>query len=125
MLHRTPEEWARIEARGIDRERLDAFTDEDIEQQAREDGMPIGEDDDVDPAAIRRYRTPRSVRLARERMNLSQLEFAQRFGIRLDTVRSWEESDADIEDPAALALLQVIESEPEAVARVFAQRDVA
>ena len=125
MLHRTPEEWARIEARGIDRERLDAFTDEDIEQQAREDGMPIGEDDDVDPAAIRRYRTPRSVRLARERMNLSQLEFAQRFGIRLDTVRSWEEGDADIEDPAALALLQVIESEPEAVARVFAQRDVA
>jgi putative transcriptional regulator len=125
MLHRTPEEWARIEARGIDRERLDAFTDEDIEQQAREDGMPIGEDDDVDPAAIRRYRTPRSVRLARERMNLSQVEFAQRFGIRLDTVRSWEEGDADIEDPAALALLQVIESEPEAVARVFAQRDVA
>ena len=125
MLHRTPEEWARIEARGIDRERLDAFTDEDIEQQAREDDMPIGEDDDVDPAAIRRYRTPRSVRLARERMNLSQLEFAQRFGIRLDTVRSWEEGDADIEDPAALALLQVIESEPEAVARVFAQRDVA
>ena len=58
-------------------------------------------------------------------MNLSQLEFAQRFGIRLDTVRSWEESDADIEDPAALALLQVIESEPEAVARVFAQPDVA
>jgi hypothetical protein len=48
MLHRTPEEWARIEARGIDRERLDAFTDEDIEQQAREDDMPIGEDDDVD-----------------------------------------------------------------------------
>ena len=51
MLHRTTEEWARIEARGIDRERLDAFTDEDIEQQAREDGMPIGEDDDVDANA--------------------------------------------------------------------------
>jgi DNA-binding transcriptional regulator YiaG len=71
------------------------------------------------------HRTPRSVRLVRECMNLSQVEFAQRFGIRLDTVRSWEEGDADIEDPTALALLQVIELEPEAVARVFAQRDVA
>jgi hypothetical protein len=30
-----------------------------------------------------------------------------------------------IEDPAALALLQMIEREPEAVARFFAQRDVA
>ena len=88
MLHRTPEEWARIEARGIDRERLDAFTDEDIAQQAREDGMPIGEDDDVDPAAIRRYRTPLIVRLTRERMNLSQVKFAQPFGVRFGTVRS-------------------------------------
>jgi DNA-binding transcriptional regulator YiaG len=54
------------------------------------------------------------VRLARER-----------FGIRVDSVRDWEESDRDNEDPAALALLQVIEREPEAVARVFAQRNVA
>jgi DNA-binding transcriptional regulator YiaG len=74
--------------------------------------MPIGEDDDVDPASNRRYRTPRSVRLARERMNLSLVEFAQRFGIRFDTVRSWEEGDGDIEDRATLALLQVIEREP-------------
>jgi DNA-binding transcriptional regulator YiaG len=52
------------------------------------DGMPIGEDENVDPAAIRRYRTPLIVRLTRERMNLSQVEFAQPFGVRFGTVRS-------------------------------------
>jgi hypothetical protein len=52
MPHRTPEEWARIEADGIDRERLNAFTDEDIAQQAREDGMPIGEDEIVDTRQV-------------------------------------------------------------------------
>jgi DNA-binding transcriptional regulator YiaG len=50
--------------------------------------MPIGEDENVDPAAIRRYRTPLIVRLTRERMNLSQVEFAQPFGVRFGTVRS-------------------------------------
>lgn len=112
MVHRTPEEWARVEAEGVDRERFNALTDEDIERQAREDGMPIEDDDEVDPASIRRYRTPRSVRLARERMNLSQAEFASRFGLRLDleTVRTWEEGGSNIEDAATLALLQVIRS---------------
>jgi putative transcriptional regulator len=125
MVHRTPEEWARVEAEGVDRERFNALTDEDIERQAREDGMPIEDDDEVDPASIRRYRTPRSVRLARERMSLSQAEFASRFGLRLETVRTWEESGSDIEDAATLALLQVIEREPEAAARAFAHRGVA
>ena len=125
MVHGTPEEWARVEAEGVDRERFNALTDEDIARQAREDGMPIEDDDEVDPASIRRYRTPRSVRLARERMNLSQAEFASRFGLRLETVRSWEESGSDIDDAATLALLQVIEREPEAAAHAFAQRGVA
>ena len=63
------------------------------------------------------------IRLPKPARNL--VEFLERFGVRFDTVRSWEEGNADSEDPAALALLRVIEREPEAVARVFAQRDVA
>ena len=105
----------------IDWDKVDATTEEDIERQAIEDGDTA----DVDPSKVRRYRTPASVLHLREGMNVSQAEFATRFGLRLDTVRTWEESGADIEDPAALALLQVIEREPAVVARVFAKRDVA
>jgi len=105
----------------VDWDKVDATTEEDIERQAIEDGDTA----DIDPSKVRRYRTPASVLHLREGMNLSQAEFATRFGLRLDTVRTWEESGADIEEPAALALLQVIEREPEAVARVFVERDVA
>ncbi len=55
--------------------------------------------------------------------NLPQAEFAVRFGPRIDAV-NWEESGADIEDPAALHSLRVIESEPDAVSRVFAHCNV-
>ena len=104
----------------INWEKFNATTEEDIERQSIEDGIPA----DIDFSKARRYRTPRSVRLLRERMNLSQPEFAERFGLSLDMVKDWEESGRDIEGPA-LVLLDVIEREPEAVARAFAHRNVA
>jgi putative transcriptional regulator len=120
VIEHTAEEIRDFEGT-VDWDKINATTGEDIERQALDDGDTT----DIDPASIRRYRTPFSVRFLRERMNLSQAEFAARFGLRVDIVKNWEESGVYIEDPAALALLRVIEQEPEAVARVFAHRDVA
>ena len=45
----------------VDWDKINATTEEDIERQALEDGDTT----DLDPASIRRYRTPFSVRFLR------------------------------------------------------------
>jgi DNA-binding transcriptional regulator YiaG len=62
----------------VERERRDAsLSDARSERLARE------------RMSLSRFRTPRSIRLAREPMSSSQIEFAQRFGVRFDTVTGW------------------------------------
>jgi putative transcriptional regulator len=63
--------------------------------------------DNVDVAAIRK------------RLRLSQAEFAQQFGFKLDAVQNWEQGRRK-PDGAARAFLRVIEREPEAVQRALA-----
>lgn len=63
--------------------------------------------DDVDVAAIR------------QRLGLSQGEFAAQFGFKLDAVQNWEQGRRR-PDGAARAFLRVIEREPEAVQRALA-----
>lgn len=55
----------------------------------------------------------------RERLGLSQNEFAARFGISLGTLRNWEQG-VRLPDGPARALLKVIEREPAAVQRALA-----
>ncbi|MGH7123157.1 MAG: helix-turn-helix domain-containing protein [Stellaceae bacterium] len=62
---------------------------------------------DVDVAAIRK------------RLGLSQIQFAARFGFKLDAVQNWEQGRRRPEG-AARALLRVIEKEPQAVQRALA-----
>lgn len=50
----------------------------------------------------------------RERLGLTQAEFAIRFGLELDTVRNWEQGRYT-PDPAAMILLKIIEQNPAAV----------
>jgi hypothetical protein len=68
-----PNSGPALKPRGIDRERLDAFTDEDMTTSTRQHFVAIG------------HRAAYGSRA--KHMNLSQAEFAQRFGIRVDTVQ--------------------------------------
>ncbi len=79
-------------------------------------------DPDAQPATpeqLARARRVVNVRLIRERLGLSQEEFARRFGLRLEMVRGWEDRSLT-PDPAAVTLLRVIWAEPETVRRVVA-----
>lgn len=63
---------------------------------------------------------PESIDVAaiRKRLRLSQAEFAQQFGFKLDAVQNWEQGRRK-PDGAARAFLRVIEREPEAVQRAL------
>ncbi len=64
------------------------------------------------------------VRAVRERLNLSQREFAGAFGVSVATLRNWEQGRRYPRGPARV-LLMIIEQEPEAVQRALSQKDVA
>jgi putative transcriptional regulator len=54
------------------------------------------------------------VRAIRERLGMSQPEFAARFGISVKTLRNWEQGHRQPEGPAR-AYLTVIKNDPDAV----------
>jgi putative transcriptional regulator len=56
----------------------------------------------------------RRLREVREGLQLSQAEFAQRFGMSLRSLQEWEQARR-LPDSAVLAYLRVIESNPRAV----------
>lgn len=59
------------------------------------------------------------VKKIRERLGLSQEEFALRFGFSIGTLRHWEQGRRFPEGPAR-TYLKVIDREPEAVERALA-----
>lgn len=78
-------------------------------------------DPDAQPATpeqLARARRVVAVRLIRERLGLTQEEFARRFGLRFEMVRGWEDRSLVLD--AAVTLLRVIWAEPETVQRVVA-----
>ncbi len=80
-------------------------------------------DPDAQPATdeqLARMRRVPNVKAIRTKLGLEVDEFARRFGLPVALVRDWEEQRRPL-DPAAKALLRVIEREPEAVARVAAE----
>jgi putative transcriptional regulator len=70
---------------------------------------------------MRVTQAPETVDIAsiRQRLNLSQRQFADRFGLSLSTVRDWEQGRRH-PDRSARILLRVIEREGEAVIRALA-----
>ena len=54
------------------------------------------------------------VKAIRERLGLSQAEFAHRFGFTTDSVQNWEQGHRKPQGPARV-LLKVIEKRPDAV----------
>lgn len=65
-----------------------------------------------------RVPAPVDVRKVRERLGMSQGEFAAQFGISTATLRNWEQGRREPEGPARV-LLNIIEREPEAVRRAL------
>jgi putative transcriptional regulator len=111
---------ARAEGR-IDKARLLATTDEEIERQ-------IAEDPDTAPMLsdekLGRARMVYPVRAIRERLAMSQATFARLFGISVDTLQNWEQGRRQPEGPARM-LLRVIDREPEAVRRALREPEAA
>jgi len=67
------------------------------------------------PARVRTVRVPGvDIRAVRRKLNLSQTEFAARFGFAPASVRNWEQGRTRPDGPARI-LLAVIAKHPEAV----------
>lgn len=64
------------------------------------------------------------VKVIRERLGLTQAEFAVRFGFELDTVQNWEQGRY-VPDGPTRTLLRVIERDPKAVEGVLGTPEAA
>src|ERR1700753_1189171 len=69
---------------------------------------------DVAPNAPQHATPPAAVRDLRRRANLTQLEFAARLGVPVETIRNWEQGKRMPRGPAR-ALLAVIAHAPDTV----------
>ncbi len=96
--------------------RLEAMTEEEIEANALSDpdNPPLT---DEELARMRPVPNPRRIR---ERLKLTQEQFATRFEVPLGTLRDWEQG-VSYPDSAARTLLRVIEQDPEGVINALAQ----
>ena len=95
---------------------LDAMTAEEIERNAATDpDNPPLTDEELD--VVRVARTVQAVRRARR---MSQTEFARTYRITLARLKDWEQGRRR-PDSVALAYLETIRHEPEAVARALAE----
>jgi len=90
--------------------RLNAMTEEDIEDGARSDpDNPPMTDEEL--ARMRRVPDPKAIR---QRLGMTQEEFAAHFQISVGTLRDWEQRARRL-DSTAKAYLRVIEQAPDAV----------
>jgi putative transcriptional regulator len=96
--------------------RLEAMTEEEIEANALSDP----DNPPLTPEELARMRRVPDPRRIRERLKLTQEQFAEKFEIPLGTLRDWEQR-VSLPDRAARTLLRVIEQDPEAVINALAQ----
>lgn len=85
----------------IDRRKLDATTEPDLAVQQAQDDAEAMQD------------AARFVRRVRQRLGLTQQEFARRIDVPLDTIRNWEQGKRH-PTGAARALLKVLDRVPKA-----------
>ena len=96
--------------------RLAAMTEEEIEANALSDP----DNPPMTPEELARMRHVPQPRRIRERLGLTQEQFAERFEIPLGTLRDWEQRVSE-PDRSARTLLCVIEQDPEAVVNALAK----
>ncbi len=97
-----------------DWQRVRAMTDDEVEAAALSD--PDAQPMSAEQLA-RMHRMP-DIRALRNRLGMTQEQFARTFHLPLGTVRDWEQGRTRPDAPA-LALLAVIDREPEAVCRAL------
>ena len=97
--------------------RLDAMTDEEILAAARSDP-------DAQPPApeqLAKMRRVSRVKVLRQRLGMTQAEFAQAFHLPITTLRDWEQQRS-VPDAPARALLLAIERDPDVMQRLLSDR---
>jgi putative transcriptional regulator len=97
--------------------RLDAMTDDEVAAAALSDpdAQPI-------PAEqLARMRRVSRVKALRQRLEMTQAEFAEAFHLPITTLRDWEQRRSTPDAPAR-ALLMAIERDPEVMRRLLADR---
>ena len=92
----------------VDWARIDATTEEEIATQIAQD-----EADAMRDAAA-------YARRVRRKVGLSQIAFAKRIGVPVDTVRNWEQGRRAPQGPAR-ALLRIIDRAPETALQALAE----
>ena len=100
-------DWARLEAMTDDEIRTAALSDPDAQP--------------LTPEQLARMRRVSRVKVIRQRLGMTQAEFAQAFHLPLTTLRDWEQHRSTPDAPAR-ALLLAIERAPEVMRRLLADR---
>lgn len=97
----------------VNRKKLLATTEEEIQRQIVEDGSH-----EFDFANAVWYMPDGYIRRLRERLRLTQAEFAERFALSERTVQEWEQGRSQPDAPAR-ALLRIIAHAPKVAARAL------
>ena len=97
--------------------RLDAMTDDEVLAAARSDpdAQPLR------PEQLAKMRRVPRVKVLRQRLGMTQAEFARAFHLPITTLRDWEQHRS-VPDAPARALLLAIERDPEVMRRLLADR---
>jgi len=74
----------------------------------------------LDPEALAKMRRISPVKALRQRLGMTQAEFAEAFRLPISTLRDWEQHRSTPDAPAR-ALLQAIEREPETMRRLLSR----
>ena len=98
---------------------LDALTDEEIDGQiaADPDVAPDVSDWSLDDPKVR-LMEPVDVKAIRDKLRMSQEEFARTFSLNISALRDWEQERRMPRGPAR-ALLRIIDREPAAARRAL------
>jgi putative transcriptional regulator len=101
---------------GTDWARLDAMTDEEVVAAALSDpdAQPLTAEQ------LAKMRRVSRVKVLRQRLGMTQAEFALAFHLPITTLRDWEQHRSTPDAPAR-ALLLAIERDPEAMRRWLAE----
>jgi putative transcriptional regulator len=97
--------------------RLDAMTDEEVVAAALSDpdAQPLT------PEELSNMRRVSRVKVLRQRLDMTQMQFAEAFHLPITTLRDWEQHRSTPDAPAR-ALLLAIERDPEVMRRLLADR---
>ena len=96
------------------RAQVNAKTDEEVLAAARSDldAQPL------EPEELAKMRRISPVKALRQRLGMTQIGFAEAFGLPVSTLRDWEQRRTTPDAPAR-ALLKAIEREPETMQRLL------